>query len=88
MPAVEFFFFEKWNFFWVTTVDKSSKNQNFHIILGHTLAIRVPNMYIKSVRIGPVVSEKRSTQHEKNGFEKNAFKVFFHEKSLKNCTYS
>ena len=29
------------------SVNKSSINQNFHIILGPTVAIRVPNMYIK-----------------------------------------
>ena len=28
-------------------VNKSSKNQNFYIILGPAVAIRVPNMYIK-----------------------------------------
>ena len=28
------------------SVDKSSKNQNFHIIQVSTVAIRVPNMYI------------------------------------------
>ena len=29
------------------SVDKSSKNQNFYIMLGPTVAICMPNMYIK-----------------------------------------
>ena len=29
------------------SVNKSSKNQNLYIILGPTVAIRLPNMYIK-----------------------------------------
>ena len=28
-------------------VNKSSENQNFYIMIGPTVAIRVPNMYIK-----------------------------------------
>ena len=34
-------------FFCVTSVNKSSKNPNFYTILGPTVAICVPNMYIK-----------------------------------------
>ena len=41
-------FFRKMKFFLIDfLVNKKSKNQNFHIILGPTVAIRVPNMYIK-----------------------------------------
>ena len=40
MVTVEIFF-RKMKF------NKSTKNQNFYIILGRTVAIRVPNMYIK-----------------------------------------
>ena len=57
-------------------VNKCSRNQKFYIIRGPTIAKRVPNMNINFVRIGPVVSEKRSTQHEKSGFEKNAFSFY------------
>ena len=41
------FFFGKWGFFDNFSVNKSSKNQNFYIIFGPTVAIRSPNMYIK-----------------------------------------
>ena len=85
MAAVENFFSKNEVFLSDFSVNKSSKNQNLYIILGTTEVIRVPNIYINVyfVMTGPVVLEKRSTQHEKSGFEKNAFKVFFHEKSSK-----
>ena len=42
------FFFRKIKFFWVTfRLIKVVKDQNFHIILGPTVAICLPNMYIK-----------------------------------------
>ena len=45
MATVEIFFSK--NFFLVTSVKKSSKYQKFYIILGPTVNMRVPNMYIK-----------------------------------------
>ena len=47
MAAVEIFFSKNEVFLSDFSVNKSSKNQNFYIILGPTLAIRVPNVYIK-----------------------------------------
>ena len=70
------FFFRKIKFLSDFSVNKNSKNQNFYIILGSTVAIHVPNMsriwaeYVPNTRIGPVVLEKISTQHEKSDFEK------------------
>ena len=46
MAAVEIFF-ENEVFFSNVLVNKSSKNQNFYIILSPTVAIRVSNMYTK-----------------------------------------
>ena len=47
MAAVEIFFSKNEVFLSDFSVNKSSKNQNFYIILGSTVVIRVPNMYIK-----------------------------------------
>ena len=47
MAAVKFFSSKNEVFLSDFLVHKSSKNQNFYIILGLTVAIRVPNMYIK-----------------------------------------
>ena len=45
--AVEFFFSKNEVFLSDFSVNKSCKNQNFYIILRPTVAIRLPNMYIK-----------------------------------------
>ena len=47
MAAIEFFFSKNEVFLSHFSVNKSSKNQNFYIILSPTVAIRVPNMDIE-----------------------------------------
>ena len=47
MAAVEIFFSKNEVFLRDFTVNQSSKNPNFYIILGRTVAIRVPNVYKK-----------------------------------------
>ena len=47
MVAVENFFSNNKVFLSDLSVNKSSKNQKFYIILSPTVAIRVPNMYTK-----------------------------------------
>ena len=47
MAAVEIFFSKNEVFLSDFSVNESIKNQNFYIILGPTVAIRVPNKYIK-----------------------------------------
>ena len=80
MAAVEIFFSENEVFLSDFSVNKSTKNQNFYIILGSAVTICVPNMYIKFRKDWSSKSEKRSKQHEKSSFEQNAFKVFVSEK--------
>ena len=46
MAAVEIFFSKYEDFSSDFSLNKRSKNQNFYIILGLTVAIRVPNIYI------------------------------------------
>ena len=72
MAAVEIFF-SKNEVFSVTSVNKSSKNQNFYIILGPTVAIHVPNMYIKFRKdrfssFGEKINMLICAQHEKKWF--------------------
>ena len=45
--GVEIFFSKNEVFLCDFSVNKSNKNQNFYTILGPTVAIRVPNMYMK-----------------------------------------
>ena len=47
MAAVEIFFSKNEVFLSDFSVNKSSKIQKFYVILGLTVTIRVPNMYIK-----------------------------------------
>ena len=80
MAAVENYVSKNEVFLSDFSVNKSSKNQNFYIIVGPTVAIRVPDMYIK---FREDREEERSTQHEKNVVLRKTRLKFFSMKNRK-----
>ena len=70
-------------FFLVTSVNKSSENQNFYINLGPTVAMSVRNMYIKFRKDRSSSFGEKINKAWKKWFWEKHVKIFFSMKNRK-----